>query len=120
ALAAAVSRVHADLARRVIELRKTQRLGQPARGVDGEHYGPATMLLSRAERERRGGGRLSHAAGAATHDDPDIGIGEERVHIETLLGFDVDHVGHWLLAAAFAGRVRRTACSLPIRTPARS
>ena len=44
-------------------------VGQPARGVDGEHQHPAALLDHRRGRQRRRRGRLAHAAGPAGDDD---------------------------------------------------
>src|SRR5437868_14970288 len=52
----------------VAEIPEPQAVGKPARGVDGEHQ-RAAPFHRRAQRERRGGGGLSHATGSDAADD---------------------------------------------------
>ena len=61
-----------DQARLVAELLQAERGREPARGIDG-HHGDLLARGGGAHRERGGGGRLAHAAGAGADDDPAAG-----------------------------------------------
>jgi hypothetical protein len=80
--AAAGGRVDAgDGARRVVQLAQTERLGQPAGGIDGQHDRLAPGLGG-PQRERGRGRRLADPAGAAADDDLDRTVGQDGVDVE--------------------------------------
>ncbi len=62
-------RVERHAPRHVAERLEAERVGQPLRGVDGEHEHLAAEPGRRGERGRGRHRRLAHAAGAAEHHD---------------------------------------------------
>src|SRR4029453_19376212 len=69
------------LARRVVEIAETERLGEPARGIDREYDGcPAEV--GGAHRECRRKRRLAYTARPAAHDDSGGRVTDESIHIQ--------------------------------------
>ena len=77
----------------VAERGEAERVGEPARRVDGAHERAAARARA-LERDRRGGGGLAHAAGADADDDPPARRGPRTAVMDLQWRRGGDRVGH--------------------------